>query len=273
MSDNNLFKKKFKLLRKRAFHRAKIGLNYWLNRQVKKPVFIIASRRTGTNFLIDLLNSVPGVSFVPEILHSEMAYGIRRSFISKKTVLRHILHSIHACRDTICGTKFIFVQLEAHRITLENLNHLFPEAKFIILYRRSFFDQFVSLKIAELTDVWQTYGVFEPPRSFCIDPNELKSQYLKIKFFYEGIFKRSWLESRSIVLTYEDLYGDPQEIFNRMIFPFLKLPVSEVSWKIRKQNLRQAQEIVENFEDLKPLAEEMKQKYSFSRDELQEQLI
>ncbi len=52
------FKNKFKLLRKRSFHRLKIFFEYKLARVQKEPIFIITTRRTGSNLLVDYLNSM-----------------------------------------------------------------------------------------------------------------------------------------------------------------------------------------------------------------------
>src|SRR5207244_4288556 len=105
----------------------------------------IATRRSGSNLLLGCLNSIPGVSFASEILNTSMFYGIRGRWITKKTVLRHIAYSINDCKHRICGAKLLKIQLDAHGLHLEDLKKHFPNARFIILYRRSLLEQFVSL--------------------------------------------------------------------------------------------------------------------------------
>ena len=142
-------KNRTKLVRKRSVHHARIFFTYHLKKEAKEPVFVLAARRTGSNLLLSYLNSVPGVSFALEILNESTYYGIRSQFVSKNAVLRHVAYSLNACENKVCGTKILKTQLETHRIGMDDLTRCFPNARFIILYRKSLVDQFVSLKIAE----------------------------------------------------------------------------------------------------------------------------
>ena len=245
-------KNRTKLIRKRAMYRFKIFFRYYLKRQEKDPVFIITTRRTGSNLLLGYLNSIPRVSFAPEILNKSMSYGIRSKFISKKAVLRHIRHSINASKEKTCGTKFVKLHLESHKITLENLKEYFPNARFIILYRRSLMDQFVSLRIAETTNTWHWTSQFCPPSSLRVQIPELLEFCKKIKIFYRDIFRRAWLKECSIALSYEELVQSPQETFERVVFPFLKLPPVPVASSTKKQNTKQLREIIQNYADIVP---------------------
>src|SRR5688572_11711882 len=91
------FRMRFKLVRKRALHRFTIWRKSTFRRKpLGQPVFIVATRRSGSNLFESFLNSVPGVSFAGEMLNPDMYYGIRKNFIAKRTVLRHIEHSVRA---------------------------------------------------------------------------------------------------------------------------------------------------------------------------------
>ncbi len=245
-------KNRTKLIRKRSVHRLKIFSEYLFKKEEKYPVFIITTRRTGSNLLLEYLNSIPNVSFTPEILNKSMSYGIRDKFISKQAVLRHIAYSINACPHKICGTKLVKVHLEHHDISLEDLKEHFPKARFIILYRRSLLDQFVSLKIAEATDTWQWTNQFRLPSSVAVQIPELLEYCKMIKNFYEDIFKRDWLLRFSITMSYEDLVTSPQDTFHRALFPFLELPPSPITSTMKKQNTKKLHEIVENYAEVLP---------------------
>ena len=91
------FKNRTKLVRKRSAHRFKIFLKYYTNREEKDPIFIITTRRAGSNLLLGYLNSIPSTSFATEVLNKSMYYGIRHRAISKKAVLRHLAYSINYC--------------------------------------------------------------------------------------------------------------------------------------------------------------------------------
>ncbi len=245
-------KNKTKLVRKRSAHRFRIFLKYHLKREEKEPIFIITTRRTGSNLLLDYLNSIPGVSFAPEVLNKSMFYGLRRGFAGKSTALRHIAYSINACSERVCGAKLIMSHLHNYQISMEDLKRIFPNARFIILYRRSILDQFVSLRIAEITDTWQWTKDFDLPSSIKIDVRELLNFCRRIKWFYQDLLSREWLKERSIVLSYEEFARSPQDLFERTLFPFLGLPVFPVSCTLRKQNTKELREIVSNYEELTP---------------------
>ncbi len=262
----DLLKNRTKLFRKRSIHRMKIGLKYYLDRRPKDPVFIVASRRTGSNLLVDYLQSIPGISFQSEILNARMFYGIRSRFISKKAVLRHMAHSIHYNEHRICGAKLILKHMQTHGIVLDDLKSIFPSVKFIILYRQSILDQFISLKIAEKTNVWQWIdNGFVIPDSIDVDVWELNAFREEIKAFYKNIFAASWVMDRSVVISYEELVADSQGLFDRIIFPFLGLPASKISSITKKQNYKKPSEIVAHYEAIKNIISEESLKQDYSR--------
>ena len=221
----------------------------------KKPIFVVATRRSGSNLLISYLNSIPDVSFQNEVLNADMYYGLRKRFVSKKTVLNHITYSLNDNPSRICGIKTLYVQLEDYGITVEDIKRKFPSCRFVILYRKSLLDQFISLKIAQETRHYLWSDKFRLPDSIHIDSRELRRYCKKIKDFYRRIFLYEWLENQSVVMSYEELIEDPQKVFNEKIFPLLNLTPSVVSSPMKKQNTKKPFEIVSNYGELKPFIE------------------
>lgn len=244
-------KNKSKLLRKRVMHRFKIFLHYHFSRSEKEPIFIIAMRRTGTHLLLSYLNSIPNVFFATEILNRDAFYGLRQRFISKKAALKHILYSIYYCQSRLCGAKLIRIHMENHKLSLTDLIKLFPNAKFIVLYRKIVLEQYLSLKIAENTDTWGLTKDFKLPLSIHIDRNELAAYYASTKKYYEELIKDPCLKGRSILLSYEELANEAQTTFDKRIFPFLGLSSFPVSSQVMKQTTKKPREIVENYEEIK----------------------
>lgn len=260
----NHLKNSTKLFRKRLWHRLRIGLNYFFNREDRQAVFIIATRRSGSNLLTGYLNSIPGVTIGPEILNSSMYYGLRERFISKRAVLRHIRHSLNAYRKRICGAKLLAVQMEHYGITMEDLKRHFPNARFIVLYRKSLLDQFISLKIAERTDCWQQlYGetVPEPLSSIAVNTEEFKAFAEFVPKFYAGIFANEWMKERSVCVSYEELKDDAQRVFQEKIFGFLGTTRPILLSRYIKQNRRPVSEVVRNFDEIVDFKETL-QEYS-----------
>ena len=241
-----------KLFRKKAWHRLRIFLKYHFRRQEKEPVFVIAKRRSGSNLLLSYLNSVPELSFIPpEPLNSQMYYGIPEKGISKRTLLNHLAYSLNDNPTKICGFKMLFFRLKKYNLTLDDIRMRFPKAKFLILYRRSTLEQFVSFKIAEKTNHWLWTRDFKLPGSLKPDLGEFRDFCELNRNYYAQLFQYPWLRTCSRVLAYEDLAADPQRVFDEKIFPFLRLPSFPVSTTMVKQNSKPLEELLENFKELK----------------------
>ncbi len=255
MKYNNSLRNKIKLLRKRPAHRLRIFLKYVFRRQKADPVFVIATRRSGSNLLLSCLNSVPGVSFASEVLNQSMFYGLRSRFIGKQAVLRHIAYSLNDCGGRICGAKLLKIQLRTHQLTLETLKKHFPSARFIILRRESVLNQFISLKIAQQTDVWLCRNHESQPEHppVYLDREEFLAYREDYRSFYEDISSKKWLAECSVSLTYEQLAEDAQKVFDEVLFPFLGLPRTPVKSTIRKQNIKPVHELIQNPEDFRDM--------------------
>jgi LPS sulfotransferase NodH len=246
----------FRLVRKRALYRLRIFVEYHARRRSHEPIFVLATRRSGSNLLVSYLNSVPGAGFAEEILNSDMYYGVRRRSISKKAVLRHILHSVNHCPERLCGAKFLCVHMRRHSLNAADLRALFPAARFLVLYRRSLFDQFLSLKIAEQTGEWRWSESFRLPDALRVDPVEFEEYCRMIRGFYQQLLDDPSLSGRSLWVSYEDLAEDPRGVFERALFPFLGVPAVPVSSAMRKQNTARPDRLVENYGEIEPLLKE-----------------
>ena len=266
-------KNRTKLVRKRSAHRFKIFLKYHLKKESKEPVFIITTRRTGSNLLLDYLNSIPNVFFAGEVLNRDMAYGLRGRLITKRSVLRHIAHSINNCEHKICGAKFVKVHLDIHNIGIADLKKLFPNARFIVLYRQSLLEQFVSLKIAEITDTWHWKESFALPPSIHVSVPEFKEFCKQIKRFYGEVFESDLLNNCSTVISYEELQTDPQKVSNETIFPFLGLRPCAVSTNLKKQNTKPLSEIVENYEEVAGFIEDQRYQKNYPIKKKEENFV
>ena len=236
MAGQNLLKNKWKIFRKRFAHQTRLYLSSRRSVDAKEPVFILSSRRCGSNFLLGLMNSVPGISMASEILHPDMDYGLRERFISKRAVLRHISLSVNARQQRVCGAKLHLMQMEKRGVSVQDLLRIFPRARFIVLYRRSLLEQFVSLKLAETTGVWETTRPQNIPTFVRVEREEFWAFCVKMRGKYANLFRDPRLKKQSLVLDYESLSAAPQEIFDRCIFPWLGMPSSPVSSPFRKQN-------------------------------------
>ncbi len=161
------------------------------------------------------------------------------------------MYSIYYCRTRICGAKLIRIHMQNHQLVPADLIQLFPNARFIILYRKNVLEQYLSLKVAEMTDSWGMTNNFKLPSSVPIDREELAEYCQMVKGYYEGLVQDPCLKDRSILLDYEELATEAQAMFDRVIFPFLGLPSTPVSSSLQKQTTKKPSQIIKNYEEIK----------------------
>ncbi|RMH36374.1 MAG: hypothetical protein D6694_13940 [Gammaproteobacteria bacterium] len=234
-------------------HQARIRLISLLGLHGRKqPLFVLARQRTGSNLLLDYLNSIPQISMAHEFLNPEFYYGFRPKSGTKEDLFRHIERSLNALPGEISGCKILIGQFDLHGITLEDLHNLFPEAKFLVLYRRSILKQFVSLKIARTT---KQYLANDPTSvrttNVTITLDELEEFYQLNNAEYQSVLKYPWMREKGRLIVYEDLAVAPQETFDNVVFPFLNIPRSKIQTSLVKQGKRPVEEVVENYASIK----------------------
>ncbi|HEX8771751.1 MAG TPA: hypothetical protein VF711_13370 [Acidimicrobiales bacterium] len=202
------------------------------------------------------MNSVPGVLFADEVLHPGIVVGYRTWARSRAAALRHVQQSLMALPAPICGAKFTFNQLRQHRIGLRELDTLRPEPKFIVLYRRSLAQTFVSLEAARQKNQWKRGKDSSPfTGSVQVDPVAYRSFTAQVRRDYEALLGDECLMGRAVIIAYEDVTATPQSVFDNVLFPFLGLPSSPVSANLKKQIDRPMSAVVANYAEVKTLLE------------------
>jgi len=171
-------------------------------------------------------------------------------------VYRHIVYSMNHCRDKISGAKLFQSHLEKCGASLSGVKKHIPNARFIILYRKSLLDQFLSYKIAQVTSHYSYKHDFKLPPFVHIVHSELYAFCEAMKGLYTRIFEHAWLKDCSVVISYEELVVAPQKIFDDLIFPFLGLDSVPVTTTMKKQNTKSLEEIIVNYAELEPLLSE-----------------
>jgi hypothetical protein len=220
---------------------------------VPDPLFIICEARTGGTLLGDYLNSHPLVTCEFEILN--------QGEISHLGIVR-IEQDVHFYLETLfkaikgkikCG-KIHFSHFDRFGINIDHLVQWFPHARFIILYRGSLLDQFVSLKLAEATGRWiATSPEDETDQEISIDGTELLAFVQAIKDRYKRLADHPSLRGRHLTISYEELASDADRTFETKVLPFLDIPLFPLKTALRKQNRRSARESVSNFYEIESL--------------------
>lgn len=220
----------------------------------KREVFVLTTPRSGSELFISYLNSHPDASLASEILNRKAPIGLRERFVSRRALRRHVKYSVRARSSPVSGAKLLLTQLEDRRISPDDLHTLFPEARFIILYRRSLAQQYVSVEIAAMTKRWHSKregDVFQGTIS--VEPKALLKFCGWVRGQYDTALNHEWLKEYGIVAAYEEIVADPVRFFNEKAFPFLGMSPAAVHTRLVRLNPRPLSSVVANFEEVRGL--------------------
>jgi LPS sulfotransferase NodH len=229
--------------------------HWWLRPHTPyQAVFILATCRSGSNLLLDYLCKLPGVAGHSEVLCPLLSIGPTRRRLPPQQAIRHIRLSLQTQPAPIRGCKLMLHQLANCRVTLADLDRAFPDVKYLVLYRESLAEQFVSQKLAEATQQWLLLpGEQQQQARVVIEPAALRSYCEGIRATYRDVLTHPGLFERSAILSYEALASDPGACLRQPICPLLGLPANELQTQLRKQNTRGLRESVANYSQIAAL--------------------
>jgi hypothetical protein len=236
-------------------HQLGLAARWWLGRQTShRPVFALATHRSGSNLLLDYASRLAGLQCLSEVLCTTLPYGISPRQSRADFALRHIRRSLHTLRAPIRACKLMLDQLADCWLTLDALHAAFPDALYFILYRQSLAEQFLSRESAKVTDQWFLVdGQQRKQARVRIDPVRLRTYCDKIRHEYREIFDCAWLPQRSVLLSYEELTADPEQCFSQQICPLLGVPPVPLTTTLCKQNTLPLEQRVSNYREVSAL--------------------
>lgn len=214
------------------------GYNY-------KRFIVLSHARTGSNMLIDMLNSHPHIYAEREIF---------RELNGRETT--QILDKIYGpYTPNICCVGFkIFYYHPMDDVSkviwdiLAKMDNLY----IIHLKRENIIRILVSLKIAELTDIWRLHEKREAisinKKKIRFDIDDLNSKFTEISNYEEG-FTKKFEQHPMISVTYENLVTQPQAEFVK-ILNLLKLDNYKPKTRSVRQNPEKLSELIENYSEL-----------------------
>jgi hypothetical protein len=270
----------------------------------RRPVFVLFTPRSGSRHFLSLLESIPGAAFDFEILRrihrrvSKTYFGpgrhlarrliaararqtqigphfLRQSherplFSSKAVCLAYVRNCLEALDSEICAVKFQYEQLQCGGITPDDLHQAFPQARFVLLYRRSLSRQLISDVMRHRTgEAARSVRCASPESTETVrlSPAKVRSYYAAVRAINEEWMELPLLAQHGAVVCYEDLCEAPQSVFERSIFPMLGVASTPVAnRRFVKQTRRKPSEIVENYDELADLLDgaESIQDYRFA---------
>ncbi len=235
--------------------RLHLARHWWLARHdAYRPFFVIASARTGSNLLVEYLNQIPGVHCVSEILN-RLSPIAPPSRTSPAGAVQHIRRWLQTVRVEHRGCKLFFNHLHDYRLTLRDLETAFPGAKYLVLYRESLAEQFVSLEQARLTDQWLLLpGEQRKQTSITVEPALLRRFCDDTRRDYQKLLDHPAIYHRGSVFSYEELTETPDHTIERHVCSLLGVPPIQPQAPLRKQNPEPLASRITNYNSVAALA-------------------
>ncbi len=240
---------------RRALHQFHLLTSWWLRSHAPyQPLFVIASARSGSTLLMDYISRVPGLQSYCEVLCNLVPEGPRKSRLPAEQALLHIRRSLQALRAPIRGCKLLIHQFENCGLTLDALDATFPSAKYIVLYRESLAEQFVSFETATATKQWILFDEKESKHAqITVDPNKMSEFCQKTRQTYDHLLAHPAIRNRGVVLSYEQLVIDPTSCLQNLICPLLAAPPVKPKTVLIKQNSEPLAQRIANYGDVADL--------------------
>ncbi|MBW2991626.1 sulfotransferase [Candidatus Woesearchaeota archaeon] len=245
-----------------------------------KRFIVLCNYRTGSNLLLNLLNSHPSIKCYGELLNP--CYFTNDIL---KSPVKYLKNKFHNSQDRVTGFKMIYTQATTDDIlwhTEEEMNssllkkmkkskvlirtfdpiHLQSEfnkvwdflekdvtLKIIHLKRKNLLKSFLSYKKAIQTDEWLKRNNVVSGKKIHLDSDECVEAFNKIRY-YELKYDKMFLNHPVLKIAYEDLNEDMTNMINK-IFSFLNVNLINIKPSIEKQNNKSLSESISNYKELK----------------------
>lgn len=239
----------------RLMNHTRLARRWWLRgHQSYQPFFVIATCRSGSNLLLSYLNQSPEVSALSEVLCPQLAIGPSRYEVSPARAIKHIRYSLQAEKSPVRGAKLMLHQLASCRLTLSKLDAAFPDARYLVLYRQSLAEQFVSFESAKATKQFLVFdGQERRHAQVVVDPQELRGYCDRLRASYREAISHPWLAGRAVLLSYEELTAEPEHWLSEHICPLLGIEPMPPKTYLHKQATEPLSQRVSNYNQVATL--------------------
>jgi LPS sulfotransferase NodH len=246
------------------------GMNHWVLGAVYRtlivsapsPLLVICHSRTGSNFLLWLLESHPRIAHIGEpfgtneLVHPWVVSRIHE--IGGLGYLKERLQRKSNERVTVFKFQYVHFELEyAERWSLSDMDNIRTylagelNMKVVHLKRRNRLENLISHRLAEVT---KKYILFDPKKRVDnlqveITPDECVSEFEKVTAF-EKYYSELFAKHSVLDIYYEDLYKNTQ-MEGKRVLDFLGIKRVPLRERTVKQNIRPIREVLKNYDALK----------------------
>ncbi|HEY3968501.1 MAG TPA: hypothetical protein VGM05_28390 [Planctomycetaceae bacterium] len=141
-----------------------------------------------------------------------------------------------------------------HDVTLDDLRQWFPTAVYLIVYRGSLLEQYVSFQVAKATHKWVGLDKRDQFQDrIHVDADDFMRFCSAERDKYSKILSYKWIHSCSRIVRYEDLASRPQAVFDADVFSLLGLPSTPIVTNMVKQIDRKMPDVIENYDELQKI--------------------
>jgi LPS sulfotransferase NodH len=250
----------------RLKHQIRLQRRWWFKpHQPYQPLFVVATCRSGSNLLRSYLNNQPGICLRGELLYPGSPFGVRRYQTPPHSAIRHIRLSLQAGKSPIRGCKLMLYQLANCQLTIENVHAAFPSAKYVILYRENLARQFVSQKLADMTRQFALRAGEEKKQArIVVNRDELRAYCNTLRYRYRELLSHAWLQSCSVLVSYEQLVQTPDDWLRQEICPLVGIEAVAASTNLCQQNSQPLSATIENYAEVEQLLPACRQRLEWA---------
>lgn len=230
-----------------------------------KSFIILSSARSGSTLLVHLLNCHNSIKCYGELLNRDELRKRNIKYTNRMDIVRHIMARLLPWNPFLpyTGFKLFNEQLEYCDISINMILHYLHNPPLIILYRKSLMELYVSLKIAELNNVWSSETTANSV-SINVDWQDLLDHCIGEKQRWKATLSSIPRSCKVLFISYEDL-ADNHEGTVKLVAKFLGMDPANcghVQTRFIKQNPLPLMKKVSNFSEIMEQAQ--MQDFSFN---------
>lgn len=216
------------------------------------PFVILSEPRSGSTMLHTYLNSHTEIKSYGEVLRE----NIEANAIATETTpyIESLAFKPHTKALKAIGLKLFYEYFEDPRYS-SSFNYVInrKDVKIIYLIRRDILKVYVSLKIAQKTNVWSSVKSAgnEPRPKITIDRNDyiqFREEHLRHRRLFVTLLKDHPL----LEVAYEDLVQNPQPVL-KSVQQFLGVKPKALFTLLKQQNPGSVESLITNYDEVKDI--------------------